>query len=535
MQLAPPDRARLGRAEPHADLDARRGDAATGPRRPRSRSAGSCSRSSPAYVRFRHELARQRDQVERPHGRPAAAARARSSTRCSPRAPTPPTSSTTPRPPAPRTSSPSTRSWRRGARPRSESNREAYSHYRRAADFVDRLAAGRAGGGDGGAGDAPRTSVGRLEDAFAAIERAIAALRAGSATRRPSAGARAMLARLLLVRRRGRPRRARRRARRSRSSSRSASRSSSRAPTARNSQLAMLARGRRGSARVGRARARPRRSGSATSGRACTRSSTSAARRSRSTTATPRRCSRRSRSPTPRGAARGGARAVEPRLTSMLLGAPRRRRSATPSRALAYARSTRCTRSRRTSTTTHRVAAARAGEWDEAGRIVRRELERGRRSPSCSPGPCSPSWRSAAATRTRTSGWPSRRAGRSHRRAAAVVPALELAIERALTAGEPVPLERIAARARGRGAAAGGRALWFGAWAAVAGVELEVDAAAAPDAARGDAARRLAGGGRRLRRGRLAVRARAACCRCSTTRSRSSRRSRSRAGSARSR
>ena len=48
----------VGRPEPRRHVAARRRDARLGRRRPRSRSAGSCSRSTRTYVRFRHELAR---------------------------------------------------------------------------------------------------------------------------------------------------------------------------------------------------------------------------------------------------------------------------------------------------------------------------------------------------------------------------------------------------------------------------------------------------------------------------------------------
>ena len=49
----------------------------------------------------------------------------------------------------------------------------------------------------------------------------------------------------------------------------------------------------------------------------------------------------------------------------------------------------------------------RAGDWDEAERIVRaRAGARGDRASAARDAPCSPTWRSAAATRTRPSGWP---------------------------------------------------------------------------------------------------------------------------------
>ena len=206
--------------------------ARTGRRRRRSRSAGSCSRSTRRYVRFRHELARNAIRSSVPVARAAAPPRARSSRRCSPPTPTRPTSSTTPRPRARRTSSPTTRSSPRGA-PR-RSSRTARRTRTTAAPPTSST------------GSRPPSRRDVLEElAIAALHRRPA--RRG--VRRRSTRAIAIYARAR--RRRGASAAARgssrgstgspatatlaigrRRARRSRSSSRSASRSSSRAPTA---------------------------------------------------------------------------------------------------------------------------------------------------------------------------------------------------------------------------------------------------------------------------------------------------------------
>ena len=70
--------------------------------------------------------------------------------------------------------------------------------------------------------------------------------------------------------------------------------------------------------------------------------------------------------------ARGDARARQPRLHADVLGAAGARRCATREQALAYAAaSTRCTRSRRTSPTMVAWLRLRAGEWDEAERVAR--------------------------------------------------------------------------------------------------------------------------------------------------------------------
>jgi DNA-binding CsgD family transcriptional regulator len=117
----------------------------------------------------------------------------------------------------------------------------------------------------------------------------------------------------------------------------------------------------------------------------------------------------------------------------------------------------------------------RAGDWDEAERIVRRELAREETVPQLLA-------RTVLADLAIRRGDPdaaarladvaehAERTGEPQR----IVPALELASEWALTNGSPLPVERIRhvleqARPRGR------LALWFGAWARVAGVDVEVD------------------------------------------------------------
>ena len=153
-------------------VGAGRGDARAGPRRRRSRSAGSCSRSTPRYVRFRHELARNAirsslpiaarrrlhaeileallaadaDPADIVHHAEAAGAEDVVAEYALVAA-------------------------RRAAA--LESNREAYSHYRRASTFVDRLPAPEQAAVLEELATAAYL-VGRLDDAFPAIERAIA-------------------------------------------------------------------------------------------------------------------------------------------------------------------------------------------------------------------------------------------------------------------------------------------------------------------------------------------------------------------------
>ena len=115
---AAPGRARLGRAEPCRHVRARRGVARLARSGGGARAPGA-ARGPPPLRPLPPRARAQCDQVEHPDRGAAAAPRARSSPRCSPRTPIPPTSSTTPRRPARRTSSPTTRSWRRGERRRS--------------------------------------------------------------------------------------------------------------------------------------------------------------------------------------------------------------------------------------------------------------------------------------------------------------------------------------------------------------------------------------------------------------------------------
>ena len=219
------------------------------------------------------------------------------------------------------------------------SNREAYSHYRRASQFVDRLpAAERASVLEELATVA--YSVGRLDGAFVGIERAIEVYRAlgdEEAVGRCSAGHVALPlggGRRLLPH-------TRRRSRRSRSSSRSARRSSSRAPTASSLSWRCSPRMRVRRSCGGTGRSSSRR-GWATSARARTRSSTSPRPGSTSTTVRPRRCSRRTPSLT--RPATGTRRHVRSRTSASACcgGCSRRRRFGTRARRSPTPRSTRC-------------------------------------------------------------------------------------------------------------------------------------------------------------------------------------------------
>ena len=197
----------------------------------------------------------ERDQVEPPDRRAAAAARRDPRRRCWPRTPIRPTSSTTPRPRAPRTSSPTTRSSPRGGRRRSS----------RTARRTPTTAA-------------PRTSSTgcRCAEQAAVLEELATppTPSAGSTTRSPRSSARSRSTGSSATRRRvgrctrscrgstGSPAtatpRARRRSRRSRSSSRSATSVELARAYSGVSQLAMLAEDARAGARLGRAGARAR-------------------------------------------------------------------------------------------------------------------------------------------------------------------------------------------------------------------------------------------------------------------------------------
>ena len=149
----------------------------------------------------------------------------------------------------------------------------------------------------------------------------------------------------------------------------------------------------------------------------------------------------------------------------------------------------------------------RAGEWDEAERLTRREMESGivvrllaktvlaelavrRGDPD-------------AGARLAELAAEADRTGELQR----IVPLLELAAEWALTTGAPMPVERFEKLAElpTGGIRAGRFAMRVAAWAAVAGSSVDGGAADVA-AARRDGAARLAGGGRRLRRGGVDVR-----------------------------
>ena len=145
----------------------------------------------------------------------------------------------------------------------------------------------------------------------------------------------------------------------------------------------------------------------------------------------------------------------------------------------------------------------RAGEWDEAERATRAEMEKSvsvaqllaktvlaelavRRGDA------------DAAERLADLAAQADRAGELQR----IAPLLELATEWALTTGAPMPIERLEAlldETRPRGALVGWGAIRVAAWAAVAGIAVELDAAEV-GAARRDAPAGLARRGRRVRR-----------------------------------
>jgi DNA-binding CsgD family transcriptional regulator/tetratricopeptide (TPR) repeat protein len=130
-------------------------------------------------------------------------------------------------------------------------------------------------------------------------------------------------------------------------------------------------------------------------------------------------------------------------------------------------------------TTTLAWLRLRAGEWDEAERITRAELERGitvvqlhaktvltelniRRGD-----PGAADWLADLAAQADRTGEPQR-----------IVPALELATEWALTTGAPMPTDRFARlvdKLRPRGRVGGRFAIRIAGWAAVAGIEIELD------------------------------------------------------------
>ena len=151
----------------------------------------------------------------------------------------------------------------------------------------------------------------------------------------------------------------------------------------------------------------------------------------------------------------------------------------------------------------------RAGEWEEAERLTRREMESGivvrllaktvlaelavrRGDPD-------------AAERVAELAAEADRTGELQR----IVPLLELAAEWSLTTGAPMPIERFERLAEmpTGGIRAGRFAMRVAAWAAVAGLELDGGAADVA-AARGDGAPRLARSSRRLRRRGVDVRPR---------------------------
>ena len=261
-----------------------------------------------------------------------------------------------------------------------ESNREAYSHYRRAADFVDRLPAAE----QAAVLEELATRRVRRRPARRRVPRDRArdrGLRASSATRRPSAAARGSSRGCT-----GTPATARspgrRRSRRSRSSSRSASRSSSPAPTAasRSSRCSRRTSSRRSTGASGRSSSR---AGSATS---ASRAHALVNLGTRARPARPRRrtarSSRRTRSRDAAGDREEAARAlanlgftlmcwVQPEPALALRAS---RRSRTP-------RSTRCTSSSRTPRRCSRGCACGRASGTRPSASRARELERGTHRP----------------------------------------------------------------------------------------------------------------------------------------------------------
>ena len=344
---------------------------------------------------------------------------ARSSTALLAPMPIPPRSSTTPRPRAPRTSSPSYAlvAARRAAA--LESNREAYSHYRRAADFVDRLPpaeqAARARGAGGG-GVRRRPARGRVRGDRARDRALRRARRRGGGRSLHARRSRASTGSPATATRRGR-----RRSRRSRSSSRSASRSSSPAPTA-------ASRSSRCSPRTPTRRSRwgeralelaTRLGDERTRAHAIVNIGSAQLQLDPDDSAT---LLEAHASPTrPATGTRRRARSSTSAYTLMCWARPEPGAALRRAGARVRAASTRCTPSPRTprrSLAWLRLRAGRVGRGRAPDRA--REIEQRRRSRSCSRRPCSPSSRSAAATRT-----PRERladlvgAGRPHRRAAA--------------------------------------------------------------------------------------------------------------------
>ena len=362
-------------------------------RRQRGSGAPAVARSRSATGSLPARARAECDPVERPDSRAAAAPRRDSRRPAWQPTPTRPTSSTTPRPQARGRRRRATRSSAARRAAALESNREAYSHYRRASNFVDRLSLPEQAAVLEELATAAY-KVGRLEDAFPAIDRAIAGYRTlgdeagvGRCTR--------VLSRFHWYAGDGDGRADERRSRRSRSSSRTASRASSPVRTAVLSQLAMLARRRGLRLEWGERalelaiRARRREHARARADQHRQREAPARSTSRRATLLEAPRDRGRCRRPV-----RGDAGARQPRPTPcMLLGAAERRapvcggtRSPTP-------RSTRCTPLASYVATMIAWLRLRAGEWDEAERIARGEIEQEQhRAPAARQDRARPSW-----------------------------------------------------------------------------------------------------------------------------------------------
>ena len=520
------------------DLGARRRDAGLG-RGGRGAGAPAAARGRPDVRPLPPRAGAARDQVERPDRRAAPAARARSSTRCSPRTPTRPTSSTTPRPPAPRTSSPSTRSSPRGARRRS--SRTARRTPTTAAPRTSSTGCRRAeqascarGAGHGRVRRRPARRRLRARSSARSRIYARAGRRGGgrplhAGPRRGCTGSRGDGDAP-----RGEGARGDRDPRAARRVGRAGPRLQ-RAVAARDAGRRRRAGVRRGAS--GRSSSRPGSATSSTRAHALVNIGTARLQLDPGETDDAARGARGRRRRGRPG--RGDARARQPRLHADVLGAARRGAPLRAAGARLRRASTRCTTSPRTSTTTLALAPPAGGRVgrgraDHAGA----RSSGASPSPSCSRRRCWPSWPSAAAIPTPPSGWrssPRRPTARAS--CSGSSPVLELATECALTTGAPMPAERfeqLVDEVRPRRLAGWGAAAARRRGRPSPGSRSRLDAPSAPPYAamsERDWRRR----GRRLRRGRLDVRPRADAVAARRRARRSPRRSRSPAASAPSR
>ncbi len=407
---------------------------------PRSRSGGSCSRSTRPTFASGTSSRRNAISVEPADGRPPAAPRRDPRRPCWRPRPTRPRSSTTPRRRARTTSSPTMRWSRRdGPRPSTRTARRSRTTAVRPTSSTgsrspirrpcSRSSRSSPTSSPGSTTPLPRSSARSRSTPSLGDEEASAGARAPS---RGCAGTRATA-----------PPPGAPRSRRSRSSSRSASRSSSPAPTAASPSSRCSPRI-RGGARVGREGARARHPARRRQRRARTRSSTSAARRSTSITATRRPLLEAHAVADAAGDRHEAVRALINLGYSLMCWVQPDASRRTPSAPSPTPRSTRCTRSRRTPPLTLAWLRLRAGDWDEAESVSQARARAGRhRLPAAREDRARRARRSAGRSgRGRAARRPCR-PGPPRGRAAAQVPVIELTSERALTAGAPMPTERI--------------------------------------------------------------------------------------------